>query len=803
MIRNFLISSLRFFQKHRAFTFLNILGLGTGMAACLLILQYVSYEKSYDHYNEKIDRIYRVRYDFIRNGEVQFECAAATPAVGPAMKRDFPEIEEFARLFPTSAIFEYEGTSYQEQKVHIADPATFRIFSLDIILGDKVDPINEPFTMAISTSIAKKYFGDDDPIGKMIRVDGEELYKITAVFKDLPESSHIKIDALGSYATFSTYEWSEGMEESWGWYDFNTYVLVKPGTDIDALQAKIPEFIERHRGERLRKNNSEVRYIYQPLEDIHLYSNLLQESEPPGDGQAVYFLTIISVCILIIAWVNFVNLSTARSLERAKEVGIRKVVGAFKFQLFAQFLSEAFLVNLFSLIFASLIVVLSAGYFPQLTGKPIDFSTFFNSSYFLWFILIFFLGTFLSGLYPGFVLSNFQPVTVLKGNFGSHSRGASVRKGLVILQFAASVVLIVGTFLVQQQIGFMKAFDVGFEMDQTVILNGAEISSADSTYKTKYEGFQKRIAEISGVQGLTSSSSVPGREIFWTRAYEWEKSDTEGGFITYIMAIDHHFIPQYEMNLITGRNFSPEFGTEESSVIINQAALGRFGFPDAQTAIGEKLVGGDTEFKIVGVLDTYHQMGLDKDLYPILIRYVPNENSFYSIRLQNADVPEALAKIEAEYRKVFPDDPFSFFFLDEYFNGQYVSYIQFGKVFGLFSFLGIIIACLGIYGLSSYSTLQRTKEIGIRKVLGASSFQIFRLLSWDFLLLIIFGNFIAWPLAYFIMSNWLDSFPVRIDIGFGLFVFAGLIGLMIALFTVSIESIKAGLSNPIHSLKSE
>ena len=803
MIKNFFTSSIRFFQKHKAFTFLNILGLGTGMAACILILQYVAYEKSYDHFNDKIERIFRVRYDYIRNGEVQFECAAATPAVGPALKKDFPEIEEFARLFPTSAIMEYEGITYKEEKVHIADPAVFKIFSLEIIQGEKENPIDEPFSVAISQGTAKKYFGDNNPIGKMIRADGDELYKITAVYKDLPENTHIKMDVLASYSTFSTYEWAADMEQSWGWYDFNTYVLVKEGTDIDYLQGKIPDFIERHRGEYLRERNAEVRYIYQPLRDIHLYSNLLQESEPPGDGQAVYFLTIIAICILIIAWVNFVNLSTSRSLERAREVGIRKVIGAFRGQLVSQFLYETFLVNFLALIFAVLVAFLFRPFFQDLTGKPLDFGIFLGSPYFILFILIFLVGALLSGVYPAFFLSSFNPVSVLKGNFGSQAKGATLRKGLVIVQFAASVILIAGTILVQRQINFMKNYDLGFEMDQTLILNGAEIVGSDSVYLQKYKGFKKRIMDIPGVKGISSSSSIPGREIFWTRMFKWEKADENAGIISYVVGIDYDYLPEYGLDFSAGRNFSRDFGADDTAAIINLAAMEKMGFPDPETAIGEFLEQGDSRLKIIGVLDSYHQMGLDKELYPIVMRLIPDIRSFYSIKLQDWEVSSTIKRIEDEYRATFPDDPFNFFFLDDYFNRQYISFIQFGKVFGLFSFLGIIIACLGLFGLSSYSTLQRTKEIGIRKVMGASATQIFRLLSWDFLFLIILGNIIAWPVTYFIMSGWLESFPIRTDIGIDLFLISAVLGLLIALLTISFQSAKAGISNPIHALKSE
>ncbi len=803
MLQNFFVSSIRFFQKHKVFTFLNILGLGTGMAACILILQYVAYEKSYDHYNEKIDRIYRVRYDYIKNGEVQFECAAATPAVGPAMKKDFPEIEEFARLFPTSAIFEYEGITFKEEKVHIADPAVFKIFTLNIIKGNKEKPIDEPFTMALSESTAKKYFGETDPIGKMIRADGEELYKVTAVYEDHPENSHIYMDALASYSTFSTYEWAENMDQSWGWYDFNTYVLVQEGTDIELLQAKIPDFIERHRGEKLRQRNGEVRYIYQPLADIHLFSNLLQESEPPGDGEAVYFLTLIAICILIIAWVNFVNLSTSRSLERAKEVGIRKVIGAFKNQLIRQFMYEALLVNILSLVFAVLVAFLSLSFFQDLTGKPLDLMVFLKSPYFLAFLSIFFIGSLLSGVYPAFFLSSFNPVTVLKGSFGSQARGATLRKGLVIVQFAASVILIAGTILVQRQINFMKNYDLGFEMDQTLILNGAEIVGADSLYLNKYQGFKKRMMDIPGVEGISSSSSIPGREIFWTRGFKWAKADENAEIISYVVGIDHDFLGQYGLELASGRNFSKDFPSDDSAAILNLAAMEKLGFPNQEAAVGEYLKQGDDRYKIVGVLDSYHQMGLDKELYPIVMRLIPDIRSFYSVKLKDWEVSSTLKDIEEEYRSTFPNDPFIFFFLDDYFNRQYVSFVQFGKVFGLFSFLGIVIACLGLFGLSSYSTLQRTREIGIRKVLGASASQIFRLLSWDFLFLIIIGNVIAWPATYFVMTRWLESFPKRTEIGIDLFLISGVIGVLIALITVSYQSTKAGLSNPINALKSE
>ncbi|WP_020530766.1 ABC transporter permease [Flexithrix dorotheae] len=809
MIQNYLKIALRTLFKNKVFSVINILGLAIGMSSCLLILQYVNYELSYDSFHEKADRIYRIRYDNWQNGRKTFECAAAVPAVGPELKDNFPEVAEFTRLFPISGVVTYvdpqgNQVNFREEKMQVASPSTFDVFSFELLSGDPKTALVEPNKAVITKRVAQKYFKDEDPVGKMISVAawGQIEYEVTGVMADLPENSHIKFDFLLSYETLNNIS-ENGSETSWGWYDFNTYILLNEGVDYQAFQEKWDKHLEEVRGEDWKKHNYKQAFILQPLLDIHLYSDLLQESEPEeqGDGNVVYFLIIIAIFTLVIAWVNYVNLSTSRAVDRANEVGVRKTLGAYRLQLVRQFLFESAILNMAGIILAIIMVSVALPYFQELTGKPISFEFFQQSWFWLALAVMFLIGAFLSGFYPAIVLSGFQPVTVLKGKLSTSTKGVFLRKSLVVFQFGASVLLIAGTIAVYQQINFMLNQDLGFDIEQTLVIRGPQV--IDSTYQNKLDVFKNEMIRESGVKYISASSNVPGNEIYWTRGIRRLQGGPENSTTIYNVGMDYDYLEAFDIEVLAGRNFSRDVESDKEGFILNESTARLLQFENLQDAIQKRVtVGGDTGI-VIGVIADYHQMSLKNTTTPIVYRLSEGSNSFFSVKLETGKVNAVMEKLSQEWLTYFPGNPFEYFFLDDFFNRQYKAEERFGQVFSIFSILAIFIACLGLFGLSAFTAQQRTKEIGVRKVFGSSVFHILFLLSKEFVVLIIIAILIATPITYLLMDYWLNSFPYRIDINILLFLLAGGIVVIISLFTVSYQTVKAALANPIDSLRYE
>lgn len=806
MIRNYFISALRSFFKHKSFTLLNVTGLSLGMIASLLILQYVKYERSYDTFHSNAENIYRVQFNVWQNGKLRFECAAAVPAVGPALVNNFPEVKRFTRLYPVSGVISYESPtqgliSHLEEKMQIVDSSVFAIFDFRLLKGDPQTSLAGPNKTVISERAAKKYFGDDDPIGKWIAWNGDSRFEVTGVFQDIPDNSHIKFDFMLSYQTLNL-RTNNQSETSWGWYDFNTYVLLEPGTDVAALQSKWDAFLEKERGEDWKKYNRKQEFILQPILDIHLYANLLQESQPDerGDGDSVYALTFIALFLLIIAWVNYINLATAKSFERANEVGVRKTMGAQKSQLVYQFLAESLIVNFMAALISVVGVRLLWPTFSLLSGRNIPVEYLLQPDFWLLLGGLFVGGSFLSGFYPAVILSSFRPVSVLKGKVMGSASGGYMRKSLVVFQFVASVVLISGSIIVYQQLSFMRNQDLGVDINKTIVLRGPGV--IDSTYTQRIESFKTEALRIPGVKNMTASSNVPGDEIFWASGIRKLASEPATAISGYTVGIDHDYVTAFGLEVIAGRGFDRDHPDERHSMIINRAMSDALDFRNPDEAIGERTIHGDT-FEIVGVLENYHQMSLKESVVPLVYRYAPDFSNFYAFKVEGNNYQQIVEALAGPWNTFFPGNPIDHFYLDEFFNRQYESDRQFGQIFGLFTLLAIFIACLGLFGLASFLTMQRTKEIGIRKVLGSSPGGIVLLLSRGFIQLVLIANVFAWPLAWFLMDTWLQSFPYRIQINPLLFVFAGVAVVIIAFLSVGIQTLKAALLNPAETLKYE
>ena len=811
MIRNIIKLALRNLFKRSGYSMLNLAGLTTGMVCSLLILQYVLYERSYDRFPADADSVYRLRLDCYQKGELAWRSATVFPAYAPFMQRDFPEIEAVCRLYDAEAIFtnQKRDLHFSERKGYFADAGFLKVFDLPLVQGNTEQALAAPSQLVVSKQFAQKYFGTADVLGQTLSVNRDGMpvdMQITGVFDAFPENSHLIVDYLISMPSLANIVAARGdttrpLETSWGWYDFYTYVKLNPRADAGAFAARVPAFTDKYVNSIPRRVQAGVRFetLLQPLTDIHLWSDINQEAEPNGDGKTVGLLFAVAFFILLIAWINYINLSTARAVERAREVGVRKVSGATRGQLIGQFLAENLLLNAAALALALLVVWGATPAFGNFLGSRVPFSLLSGESL-AWMTGIFFAGTLLSGLYPALVLSGFQPAAMLKGAFKGSFQGANLRRGLIVGQFAISVAMLVGVLVVTRQVAFMRSQNPGFDRTQTLVLEGAA-TLQDSLYTGVFEGFRQEVLQLPGVQRMTSSSSVPGDEIYWTAGFSQLKNMEGQQSTLFILGVDAGFADAYDLKLAAGRNFEI---TDKKTVILNESACRILGFPSPETAVGTYIARGRNDtLKVCGVVRDFHHLGLQKSVDPMCLQYGPDHRNYYSLKVGGTDLRKTMAGVEAAWQRHFPSDPYSYFFLDAFFDHQYKADMLFGKVFGLFTLLAIFISCLGLFGLASYTVLQRTKEIGIRKVLGATVGSITGLLTRDFLQLVFVAILIASPVAWYIMNNWLSDFAFHIDMQWWMLAAAGLAAIAIAFLTVSLQTIKAALTNPVESLKNE
>ncbi len=815
MLSNYLKTAIRVLIKNKAFSLINILGLAIGIAAFLIILNYVAYETSYDTFHENADFIYRIRNDRIYE-DIHDKSAGCPPAVGPTLKGEFPEVLESARLYGTSymnnlvsyvpggdpvrtASTTPQGVvAFNEHKLFYAEDSFLKMFSFPMMKGTE-SALDEVDTAVLSVSSARKYFGDEEPIGKIIAVTnnyGKQLYRITGVFEDIPDNSHVKFDFLLSYD--SLIRLNSDAEYYWGWNAFNTYVLLAPDADPQSLERKLPQIVEKY------KNYSEDyrrEYLLQPLKKIHLYSHLRFEPEVNGDAESVHFLIAIAIFILLIGWANYINLSTARSMMRAKEVGVRKALGSQRLQLIKQFISESFLFNLLAVGVAIAFVWISLPFFSQFSGKPLTFALW--SNIWLWLVLSVVGGAFLSGIYPAFILSAFNPVEVLTRKPTRSTKGINLRKGLVVFQFALSIILIASTLVVYRQLSFMHSQDLGFSLEQTLVLRAPRVSD-DSRDLAKR--FRDELLAYPEIKNIAISTAVPGKE--YSNAASGIRplnSNPEDGRRCFFINVDDKYFDLYGIKFSVGRNFSHEFGTDSDAVILNEEAVRIFGYESPEQALNQKILlgglGGEIK-EIVGIIKDYHHKSLKSNIQPIIFSFA-ERGYYYSLKIDGQYTSQIISLIQAKWQEVLPGQPFEYFFLDESFNIQYKADQQFGNVFGLFAVLAVFVSCLGLFGLASFISEQRTKEIGIRKVLGASVSGIIFLLSKDFTKWVLLANAIAWPIAYYTMKSWLQNYAYRIEVGWWMLLLAGALALAISLVTVSYQAIKAAVANPVDSLRYE
>ena len=804
MIKNYLTSVWRYISRNKSFTIINLMGLIIGITAFMLIVQFVLHELNYDKVWANSDRVFRMNLDRFDKGELSTRWAAGCAGIGPDVKANFPEVEAYVRIRSSNALLSYGDTFFKEGNVYYASQDFFKVFGMHLLSGEDSTALKGLNKMVLSTTMAKKYFGATNPVGKTMRNNGRTEYLVTGVFADLPENSHMKIDAMLSFATYAQLvgKPDEASLNEWQWDGFLTYILLREDASAKDLEEKLPAYVQLKAGEDFKRFNSGMTFHLIPISDIHLDSDFIGEFKANGNRDTVYFLMVVAILIIIIAWINYVNLSTAKSIERAREVGVRKVMGGFRWQLIQQFLVESVLLNTIAVTLAIVTVIVLTPWFNEITGREMGYLLFKMKMFWVWSLVLIMVGAFLSGLYPAFVLSAFKPVEVLKGRFKNTSSGLLFRKGMVVTQFMASVTLIVGTFTVYTQINYMRNQNLGININQTVVVRSPNIT--DSTYQTKFEVLKNRLNNYSEVNGVTASTSIPGASPDWNAGGIRRLSQREDEQKQYrVIMMDHDFIPLYKLEVLTGREFSGEVSNENGSVMLNEAGARHMGFEKIEDAINDQIYFWGDTFRIVGVVKNFRQESLKKDFEPLILRYNQSPGGFYSINFNTANVKESLIKFENDWKELFPGNPFNYFFLDEHYSKQYQADQQFGKVFGIFSGLAIFIACLGLFGLSSLTAIQRTKEIGVRKVLGASIQSILTLVSKDYIILMGLAIAIATPLTWWIMNRWLQDFANRIPLSWWIFALPSLLVMVIAFFTVSFHTIRVARTNPTKSLRYE
>ncbi|MEH6680568.1 MAG: ABC transporter permease [Sediminicola sp.] len=801
MIKNYLKIAWRNLLKNKGYSAINIGGLAVGMACFLMVSMFIRNELSYDRYHENADRIFRVVHQNSPDDPADSWIWGNAP-VGEALASDYSEILQKVQFSGRSdVLLKYGDRSFQESNCFFVDAAVFNVFSWPLLEGNPATALEAPYSVVLTESTARKYFGNSNPMGKTIeggQTGGRAApgtYTVTGVMKDLPSTSHFNFDVLMSMASFRQ-SWKEPFE-SWGYVDFYTYLLVADGFDQNAFQSKIPEFLKRHRdvGEKNYYN-----IALEPLKDVYLKSVASRQPGITGSLSNIYIFAIIGIFILLIGCINFTNLATTRSLERAKEVGIRKVIGAGKNGLLYQFMGESLLMVSIAALFGIGIVLLSLPWMEQVTGK-----IFISADIFNWTTLVVYTATVLvtglaAGTYPAFVLSNFKPVSVLKGSFGNSTKGAVLKKSLVVFQFSLSIALIASTAIVYFQMGYLLNKNLGFNRERMLVID----FNYDNQVLASLESVKNTLLENPDVLSVAASRSVPGG-YFPNAGTDIE--DPEGRMLNQVPSlyeVDVDFIPHYGMEMAAGRSYSRDFPADTiSSLVINEAAAKMYGYSDPEKIIGKRFFQWGKQGEVIGVVKDFNYLSLHQRIEPLAIRLEPNSSRYITLKVKSSNLPATINGIGKTWSALVPHRPFLFSFLDESFNRQYDADFKFQKLFTVFSFLAILIACLGLLGLATYTAMQRTKEIGIRKVLGADVSTIIALLSKDFLKLVLIAIVISVPFSWYAMHRWLESYAYQVEVKWWVFAASGIVALLIAILTIGFHAVKAANVNPIKSLRTE
>jgi putative ABC transport system permease protein len=804
MFKNYLKTAFRNIRKNKLFSFINILGLSLGIATCFIIMLYVQDELSYDGFNKNADNIVRVVFHANLNGGKINE-SVSMPPVAQTMKKDFPEVKDATRIldFGTPKIT-YNNTVFKDDRFALVDPNFFSIFTLPMIKGDAKTALAQPDGIVLTEETAKKYFGKEEPVGKIIKIktDSSRVYKVTGIIKNIPANSHFHFDAFGSLTS-----WANATSDTWLAGGYHTYLLLNPGTDLKKMEAKFPAMVAKYMGPQIQqqmglslkefitKGNS-LGFTLQPLKDIHLNSNTTTEFEPGGNETYVYIFGGVAIFMLIVACINFINLSTAGASKRAKEVGIRKVAGSGKFQLISQFLSESILLTFFALFIAFVLVQLALPAFNNISGKHLALDV----KPVVAFIGLGLLVGIVAGIYPAFYLSSFKPIVVLKGKLSRNHKSFLLRSGLVVFQFFISAALIIGTLVVYQQMKYIQNKDLGYNKEQIITIpNSYALGKNEKVY-------EQQMLQDPRIVNATASYYKPAGPSDYNNALAYPQGNDHLVVDGVEYHVDENYIPTLGMTMINGRNFSKDFATDSTGIILNETAARALGWND-MSAVGKTVIrqnsdrGNNIPFHVIGVVKNFNFKSLHEAISPLYMTLQPEGGLIFKIK--TTDVAGLLATMKKEWDSYNTGEPFTYNFMDDLFNKTYSTEQKTGAILNIFSILIILVACLGLFGLVTYTAEQRTKEIGIRKVLGASVSQVTQMLSKEFLKLVLIASLVAFPVAWFAMNKWLQSFAYRTHISWWIFVVAGLSVSLIALLTVSFQAIKTAMANPVKSLRSE
>jgi putative ABC transport system permease protein len=795
MFKNYFKIAFRNFKRHKGFSFINIAGLSIGMACCALILLFIKDELSYDRFHEKADRIHRVVFSTSDEDTIPTN-ANGSFGVGPALKRDFPEVIETVRIRKmgqgAKVYIGHKDNKFYEERFFFAEPSIFTVFDFPLIKGDSFTALNEPNTIVLSREMAEKYFGDEDPIGEIVEADpynnGEiMLFRITGIAQNVPRNSHIHFDFLASYISQK-----DDTNDFSGFWQHFTYVLLDKKISAESLNPKFLAFLHRH-----WKKDPWYTISLQPLLDIRLHSRLRSEVEPTGNILYVYVFTAIAVFVLVIACINFMNLTTARSIKRAKEVSIRKVVGAQKKQLIRQFLGESLLLSVFSALMAIFIAAITLPLFNGIAVKDLSLNSIINPSLILGIIAIALTVGLLAGIYPAFVLSSFQPIHSLKSRTGYSFPGTLLRKGLVIFQFALSIGIIFATLIAHKQMFYIQSRNLGYDKEQIIII------PLNKDLRKNYEAFRNELLTNPGIENTTTSSFVPTRGSGHL-SLQFEGQDDLLTQVVYF--VDKEFVSTYGIRLLAGKDIHLPLSEESpSEFLVSELTVQEAGYSSPHEAVGKSAI-FSSRFRghIAGVISDINIYSLHHEPYSITYMITPIQyHNYLSIRILPNNISETIDFIGKTWKKIVPYYPLDYFFLDASFEKMHAADKKLGEIFSAFSILAILVACMGLFGLAAYTAEQKTKEIGIRKVLGASAFNIYILLSRDFLKWVAVANILAWPVAYYAMHRWLQNFAFRASIGWEIFLLSASMAFVISLLTVSYQTIIAALANPVDSLRYE
>jgi putative ABC transport system permease protein len=816
MLKNYLKMTIRNVLKHKGYSFINIFGFAIGIACCLLIILYVQDELSYDKFHEQANRIYRIDRAGSFKGQAYHMPITSHPT-GPAMEMDVPEIKFAVRLWPRRLNLKNWANDFFEERVIFADKNLFQVFTFTLVKGNPEKALEDPNSMVLTEAMAKKYFNDSDPLGKTISVNwrnNELSFRVTGIMENIPRNSHIKTGFFASYATLPPIL-GENMK-AWMNNSVYTYVLINREKDPARVEAKFPQFIEKHLGKLARSYlgpkidiNKLMRFQLHPLLDIHLYSNLEWELEPNGSINTVFVFSAVALLILLIACINFMNLSTARSALRAREVGLRKTVGANKGNLVKQFIGESIIITFIAGVISVLLVQICLPFYNTFTLKSM--SNFFLSDplSMIYFILFMLVVGIIAGSYPAFFLSAFKPVKVLRGakTSGDRNRSQFLRQGMVVLQFSISVVLIIGTIMVMRQLNFIKNRNLGFKKERVVVIN-----AKDNSLSGKIDSVRQELKGTKGVLNVATSSNIPGARLFSDRVFSKEGSAKEDMHDFTFFSIDSDFIPLMDIKIAAGRNFSKKFPSDiKEGLILNELAVEQMGWDKPETALGKSIyiVGSLDDpnskqvFKVVGVVKNFHFKSLHQKLQPLVLFNNPTNVNFVNVKISAQNIPLTLNFLQKKWKTLSPQYTFEYFFLDDNFDQLYRAEERVQTIFKSFTLLAIFISCLGLLGLASFTAERRTKEVGIRKVLGASVANITLNLSREFVVWVLVANCIAWPIAYYAMKTWLQNFHYRTSLGIEVFLLGGLLSIGIAILTVSYQTIRAALADPVKAIKYE